>query len=251
MVLVQKIGQEPLSTNIRKLANTIRTTVPQHRHLLCSEASKNDAPSLNNIITESLEKNDRKPFWRYTKAKKQDNIGIAPLRHKGSMTNDSKEKANILNDQFKSVFTKTMSTTLEKSTIDRGFNIKTLKIGEQGVFKLLTDINPSKAMGPDQIPNIVLKTCAKTLAPGMTKIFQKSIDCSEPSDDWLNTNVAPVYKKGDVHQAENYRPVSLTSVICKLLEHIICKHILTVAYTPGKVHHSYIFKPWIQIRIFM
>ena len=89
------------------------------------------------------------------------------------MTNDSKEKANTLNDQFKSVFTKSTLTTLEKSTIDRGFSIKTLKIGEQGVFKLLKDINPSKAMGPDQIPNIVLKTCAKTLAPGMTKIFQK------------------------------------------------------------------------------
>jgi hypothetical protein len=61
----------------------------------------------------------------------------------------------------------------------------------------------------------------------MTKIFQKSIDCGELTDDWLNANVAPVYKKGDVHKAENYRPVSLTSVTCKLLEHIICKHILT------------------------
>jgi hypothetical protein len=61
----------------------------------------------------------------------------------------------------------------------------------------------------------------------MAKIFQKSIDCGELPDDWLNANVAPVYKKGDVHKAENYRPVSLTSVTCKLLEHIICKHILT------------------------
>ena len=61
---------------------------------------------VNNIITEGLGKNDRKPFWRYARAKKQDNIDIAPLRHKGSMTNDSKEKANILNDQFKSMFTK-------------------------------------------------------------------------------------------------------------------------------------------------
>ena len=47
------------------------------------------------------------------------------------MTNGSKEKTNILNDQFKSVFTKSTSTTLEKSTIDRGFNIKTLNIGVQ------------------------------------------------------------------------------------------------------------------------
>ena len=82
-------------------------------------------------------------------------------------------------------------------------------------------------MGPDQIPNIVLKTCAKSLAPGMTKIFQKSIDCGELPDDWLNANATPVYKKGDAHKAENYRPVSLTSVTCKLLEHIICKYILT------------------------
>ena len=62
----------------------------------------------------------------------------------------------------------------------------------------------------------------------MTKIFQKSIDCGELPDDWLNANVAPVYKKGDVHKSENYRPVSLTSVTCKLLEHIICKHILAL-----------------------
>jgi hypothetical protein len=47
----------------------------------------------------------------------------------------------------------------------------------------------------------------------MTKIFQKSIDYGELTDDWLNANVAPVYKKGDVHKAENYRPVSLTSFV--------------------------------------
>ena len=88
---------------------------------------------MNNIITEGLEKNDRKPFWRYAKAKKQDNISIAPLRHKGSMTNDSKEKANVLNDQLKYVFTKRTSTTLDKSTIDRGFNIKTENWGTRSI----------------------------------------------------------------------------------------------------------------------
>ena len=44
--------------------------------------------------------------------------------------------------------------------------------------------------------------------------------------DWRSANISPVFKKGDSHLAENYRPVSLTSVSCKLLEHIICKHIL-------------------------
>jgi hypothetical protein len=54
---------------------------------------------------------------------------------------NQERRANILKGQFKSVFTKSTSTTLERSTIDRGFNIKTLKIGEQGVFKLPKDIN--------------------------------------------------------------------------------------------------------------
>jgi hypothetical protein len=49
----------------------------------------------------------------------------------------------------------------------------------------------------------------------------------ELPDDLLSEKVAPVCKQADVHQAENYRPVSLTSVTCKLQEHIICKHILT------------------------
>ena len=44
--------------------------------------------------------------------------------------------------------------------------------------------------------------------------------------DWRNANISPVFKKGDRHQAENYRPVSLTSISCKLLEHILCNHIL-------------------------
>ena len=56
-------------------------------------------------------------------------------------------------------------------------------------------------------------------------IFQLSIDTGELPEDWTNANISPVFKKGDVHPAENYRPVSLTSV-CKLLEHVICRHLL-------------------------
>ena len=92
--------------------------------------------------------------------------------------------------------------------------------------KLLLGINTAKALGRDRIANIMLKTCACQLAPALTTIFQHSIDLGKLPSDWLNANISPVYKKGDVHLPENYRPVSLTCVSCKLLEHIICKHIL-------------------------
>ena len=93
--------------------------------------------------------------------------------------------------------------------------------------KLLQKVKTSKAVGPDNISNVILKECAKQLAPGLSEIFQNSVDSGNLPSDWTNANISPVFKKGDVHLAENYRPVSLTSVTCKLLEHIICKHLLT------------------------
>ena len=56
-------------------------------------------------------------------------------------------------------------------------------------------------------------------------IFECSIDDGELPHDLVNANVSPIYKKSNVHLPENYHPVSLTSVSCKLLEHIICKHL--------------------------
>ena len=61
---------------------------------------------INNTITQRLQTNNSKPFWKYIKSRKQDNIGVAPLEKNGSLVCDSKEKAEILLDQFQSVFTR-------------------------------------------------------------------------------------------------------------------------------------------------
>ena len=104
--------------------------------------------------------------------------------------------------------------------------ISTIEISESGITKLLRDADPSKASGPDNIPNRILKECADSIAPGLTLIFQRSIDTGTLPDTWLKANVSSVFKKGNKHLAENYRPISLTSVVSKLLEHVICKRIL-------------------------
>ena len=101
-----------------------------------------------------------------------------------------------------------------------------LHINEDGVVSLLKNINSSKAPGPDQIPNRILKECATELAPGLTCIFKTSLSSGCLPQNWTNANVTPVFKKSDKHIAENYSPVSLTSVTCKLLEYLICKHLL-------------------------
>ena len=97
-----------------------------------------------------------------------------------------------------------------------------------GVEKLLCNLNPNKACGPDGITPRILKECAHEIAPALTFIFQMSLDTGILPLDWKQANVVPIFKKGDRSKASNYRPVSLTCVAFKLLEHII--HSYTMKY---------------------
>ena len=73
----------------------------------------------------------------------------------------------------------------------------------------------------------LIKACAEEVAPVLINIFQMSLDSGELPEDWRTANVVPIFKKGEKCVPQNYRPVSLTSVCCKFLEHIVCKHMLT------------------------
>ena len=182
---------------------------------------------INNTIQKGLDEQNTKPFWRYVKSRCQDFIGVAPLKKMGHLINDRKEQAQILVEQFKSTFTLDSDASDLPDTRKRAKRpIPPLNITTEGVEKLLQNIKVNKATGPDQIPNILMKRCAHQIAPAMRSIFQLSVETGKLPKDWLNANVSPVFKKGDAHLPENYRPVSLTCVSCKLLEHIICKHIL-------------------------
>ena len=182
---------------------------------------------MNIVIQEGFDNNNSKPFWRYVKAKRQDNVGVAPLKIKGVLYSESKNKAQFLVEQFYSVFTKTGNKVLSKLLKQFKYELPGLTITVPGVEKLLRKVITSKAIGPDNISNVILKECANQLAQGLSEIFQNSIDSGKLPTDWTNAKISPVFKKGDVRLAENYHPVSLTSVTCKLLEHIICKHLLT------------------------
>ena len=94
-------------------------------------------------------------------------------------------------------------------------------VDQEGVLKLLKDIKVNKAVGPDGIPNKALKLAADEIAPVITFIFQQSLDESYLPEDWRRADITPIFKKGSKAEPSNYRPVSLTTVLCKHLEHII------------------------------
>ena len=123
---------------------------------------------MNGIIQEGLGNNKFKPFWRYTKSKRQDNIGIAPLKEKGNLITDSLSKANNLVKQFQSVFTRFKDSILPETKIKNIQDINHLQVKQQRVFKIMNNLNNPKGNGPDNISNIILKVCAAELSPGMT-----------------------------------------------------------------------------------
>ena len=142
------------------------------------------------------------------------------------MYSDSLSKSEILNKQFQSVFTKKSTTATPRLFGNKYPSIGKLSITLKGVQKLLEKINISKAAGPDLIPGRMLNMLAPELAPIVHAIFTQSLDTGKLPRDWSLANVAPIFKKGNRGLAENYRPVSLTCITCKLFEHIVCRHIL-------------------------
>ena len=98
-------------------------------------------------------------------------------------------------------------------------------VSTEGVYKLLKDLPVNKAGGPDDITPRLLKESAKEIAPVLASIFQQSLDEGTLLNDWLVANITPLFKKGNKSVPGNYRPVSLTSISCKLLEHVIHSHI--------------------------
>ena len=84
-----------------------------------------------------------------------------------------------------------------------------------GIQCLLNDLDANKACGPDHISPYILKHLTEEISATGTV----------PSD-WLSANICPVIKKGCRNNPANYRPISLISICCKTMEHIICHSIM-------------------------
>ena len=101
-----------------------------------------------------------------------------------------------------------------------------ITVNWKGVHKLLMNLKTKKATRTDEIPAFILKAAATELAPALANLFQLSLDLGEIPQDWREASVVPLFKKRDRHLASNYRPVSLTSITCKLLEHIVHSNVM-------------------------
>ena len=228
------------------------------KHLQTEEAWR-DYRNIKNNITMLIRESHRKyqnkmfsddgginykKFWRYVKTIRRDIHGIAPLKVENSFVYHSEDQAEILNKQFQSVFTKEDLSNIPECCGPSIPPLHNITISVDGVKKLLSTLDSSKSCGPDNIPARILKHCCDEIAPILTVIFTQSLSSGNLPDDWLMANVTPIFKKGDRASPTNYRPISLTSICCKLLEHIlyhcITEHLKTYQILSDK---QYGFRP--------
>ena len=179
------------------------------------------APSPNGSTSVGIER-----AWSYIKLLRSESMGISALFWKNRVCANDMSKAEALREQYENVFTweDLNNVPILPESHTRIFRIL-YTFNTRGIQKLLESTRPDKASGPDQIPACVLNESAFEFALILTSLFKQSFDKGALPSAWRDANITAMFKKGHSVDSKNYRPVSLTSLIAKTMEHFICKQI--------------------------
>lgn len=132
----------------------------------------------------------------------------------------------IIADNFNLYFQSVFSCTGSSDHINQVFDPHdTVFISYPGVLSMLLKLKTKSSCGPDGIPNVFLQRYAEHVAKFLVIIFRSSLLSSKLPQDWKAARVTPVFKKGDRLSPHNYRPISITSSCCKLIEHVIANQL--------------------------
>ena len=181
-----------------------------------------------------------KKFWSHLKSKTKSSR-IPETVHLGEIyRSDPADQCELFNTHFYNQFSGHSNYSIPINyTTDYGFEID---FNKDRVKELLSKVNVNKAMGPDRIDGKMLKNCANSLAVPLSILFTRSYYRAELPNDWKAANVVPVHKKGSKIDVENYRPISLISIVAKTLERIICDELMhRCNYLIDPRQHGFVF----------
>ena len=173
-------------------------------------------------------KNNPKYFFSYAKKKSKIKVPIGPLNIEGKMTSCNEEVANVLQDQFQSVFStpKHRSTNIDSLEEQYDCRFNSLDVSEADIEKAIGKISVGSAAGNDGIPPVLLKKCVSSLKKPLCLLWKESIRSSKIPESMKMGLIIPVFKSGDRCEARNYRPVTLTSHLIKVVERVIVEKLV-------------------------
>ena len=180
------------------------------------EVAKDSKRNFEQNLAKEVKTNPR-AFYKYANSKLKTRTSVADLEINQGRATTNQMKAEELNRFFSSVFTKEDKDTVPQ--INRSEKVTNpmpdLLITEEMVKMKLKNLNPCKSQGPDEIHPRVLNELSDELAKPLAMVLQKSLDEGILPQIWKDAHITPIFKKGDRTKSTNYRPVSLTCVICK------------------------------------
>ena len=167
-------------------------------------------------------------FWRITnKVLGRGKSSVPTLINGPEVISSSIDKAELFAKNFASnsnLDDKGCALPNYSSKTDKSLSSFTVSAKE--VAKLIKALDSTKATGPDNIPVIVLKNISPELSPILAKVFNKCLLQKCFPISWKISSVCPVYKNsGDRSSPSQYRPISLLSIMSKLLESVINKRV--------------------------
>jgi len=152
-----------------------------------------------------------------------------PLNSKGNYVSVDVMKATIFNDYFNSVFTMEDLATLQSLRESVHFNelpVDSIQFTPQIFFEELSSLQYNKACDPDNLSAQLLKVAAEYICPPLSCLSQLSLSTGTLPRDWVTANIMAVHKKSDKHLPSNYRPISLISIVVKVMERIIHRQLV-------------------------
>ena len=160
-----------------------------------------------------------KKFWSHVKSTSKSSRIPGTINYHGRFRNNAKEQAELFNEYFEEQFSEASNYDID---IDfSNDEINDIDFSTKRVRKLLQNINVHKSPGPDGIHGKVLKNCRESIAYPLACIYKISYNTGQIPAEWKLANVVPIHKKGPKASVENYRPISLTSLVMKIFEKIV------------------------------
>ena len=168
---------------------------------------------------------NKKSFFGYINRKLKSKSQLPPLvNDNNEIVMDPLHKAELLNAQFTSVFKKDDGSVppISYSGILKNISfMDDFEITVQHVNKAISSLKSSVSTTPDKIPSLFIIKTLSSLSKPLSILYNISIKQGTLPDLWKTAIITPIHKKGPKNTAANYRPISLTSVLCRILEHII------------------------------
>ena len=161
-----------------------------------------------------------KQFWETVKVLSKHDAHSGHMKHDGTPCHSDLDKANSLNDFFSRCFN-TSCQPIATTITSHECSPDLLSTVEE-ICALLKSLDTSKASGPDGISTHMLTSTADAISTSVTNLFNTSFRCCRPSSSWKISSVVPIPKVPKATSISDYRPISLLSILSKMLERHFC-----------------------------